>query len=50
MTSAISCPMWSLVYECYNVECTFTSLVVGTECGMFVMCCMKCCICVSAVF
>ena len=45
MTSAISCPLWSLVvYECHKVECVFTS-PVRTECGMFVMCCMS----VSAV-
>ena len=36
MTSAISCPLWSSVYECYNVECAVTSLV-RTECGMFVL-------------
>ena len=42
MTSAISCPLWSSVYECHNVECAFTS-PVRTECGMFVMCCMQCC-------
>ena len=36
MTSAISCPLWSSVYECQRVECVFTSLV-RTECGMFVM-------------
>ena len=30
MTSAICCPLWSSVYECYKVEC-----------GMFVMCCMS---------
>ena len=39
MTSAISCPLWSLVYECQRVECAFTS-PVRTECGMFVMYCM----------
>ena len=39
MTSAISCPLWSSVYECQRVECAFTS-PVRTECGMFVMCCM----------
>ena len=47
MTSAISCPMWSSVYECHNVECAFTS-PVRTECGMFVMCCAVCsvvCLC-----
>ena len=35
MTSAISCPLWSSVYECQRVECAFTSLV-KTECGMSV--------------
>ena len=39
MTSAISCPLWSSVYECQRVECEFTS-PVRTECGMFVMHCM----------
>ena len=38
ITSAISCPLWSLVYECQRVECAFTS-PVRTECGMFVMYC-----------
>ena len=47
MTSAISCPLWSSVYECHKVECAFTS-PVRTECGMFVMCCMQCCKSVSA--
>ena len=32
MMSAISCPLWSLVYECQRVECAFTS-PVRTECG-----------------
>ena len=36
MTSAISCPVWSSVYECQRVECTFTS-PVKTECGMLLM-------------
>ena len=27
MTSAISCPLWSSVYECQRVECAFTSPV-----------------------
>ena len=49
MTSAISCPLWSSVYECQRVECAFTS-PVKTECGMFVMYCMQCCMSVSAVF
>ena len=48
MTSAISCPLWSSVYECQGVECAFTS-PVRTECGMFVMYCMQCCMSVSAV-
>ena len=48
MTSPISCPLWSLVYVCYKVECAFTS-PVRTECGMFVLCCMQCCMYVSAV-
>ena len=39
VTSAISCPLWSTVYECQRVECAFTS-TVSTECGMFVMCCI----------
>ena len=38
MTSAISCPLWSSVYECQRVEC-----------GMFVMYCMQCFMSVSAV-
>ena len=48
MTSAISCPLWSSVYECQRVECAFTS-PVRTECGMFVMYCMQCCMSVSAI-
>ena len=48
MISAISCSMWLSVYECHNVDCAFTS-PVRTECGMFVMCCMQCCMSVSAV-
>ena len=36
MTSAISYPLWSPVYECQRVECAFTS-PVRTVCGMFVM-------------
>ena len=34
--------------ECQRVECAFTS-PVRTECGMFVMYCMQCCMSVSAV-
>ena len=48
ITSDISCPLWSSVYECHNIECAFTS-PVRTECGMFVMCCMPCCMSVSSV-
>ena len=48
MTYAISCPLWSSVYECQRVECAFTS-PVRTECGMFVMYCMQCCMSMSAV-
>ena len=42
LTSDISCPLWSSVYECQRVECAFTSSV-STECGMVVMYCMRCC-------
>ena len=48
MTYAITCPLCSSVYECQRVECAFTS-PVRTECGMFVMYCMQCCMSVSAV-
>ena len=48
MTSASSSPLWSSVFECQRVECAFTSLV-RTECVMFVMYCMQCCMSVSAV-
>ena len=48
MTSTISCRLWSSVYEYHEVECAFTS-PLRTECGMFVMCCMQCCMSVSAV-
>ena len=36
MTSAISCRLWSSMYECHKVEYAFTFLV-RIECGMFVM-------------
>ena len=42
ITSASSCHMWSSVCGCQIVECAFTS-PVSTECGMFVMYCMQCC-------
>ena len=48
MTSAIMCPLWSLVYKYQGVECTFTS-PVRTECGMFVICYVQCCMSMSAV-
>ena len=48
MTYVISCPLWPSVYECQGVECAFTS-PVRTECGMFVMCCIQCCMSVSTV-
>ena len=48
MTSAISCPVWSSVFECERVECAFTS-PGRTECGMFVMYCLQCCISLSTV-
>ena len=47
MTSAISCSLWSSVYECQRVECAVTS-PMRTECEMFVMYCMQCCMHVSA--
>ena len=36
MTSIISCPLWSSVYECPRVECAFTSPVrtVWNVCGV----------------
>ena len=36
------------IIECHQVECAFTS-PVRTECGIFVMYCMQCCMSVSAV-
>ena len=48
MTSAISCSLWSSVYECQREEGAFTS-PVRTEYGMFVMYWMQCCMSVSAV-
>ena len=46
VTSAISCPMWSSVYECQRVECAFTS-PVRNEWGMFLMSVCMLYICVS---
>ena len=48
MTSAICCPLWSSVYAHQRLECAFAS-PVRTECGMFVMYCMQCCMCLSVV-
>ena len=48
ITYAISCPLWSSVYECQRVEFAFTS-PVRTECGMFVMYCIQYCMFVLAV-
>ena len=48
MTSAISCPLRSSVYEYQKVECVLTS-PMRTECGMFVIYLMQCCLSVSAV-
>ena len=42
MTSAISCPLWSSVFECQRVDCAFT-YPVRTGYGMVVMYCMQCC-------
>ena len=45
MPSAISCPLWSSVYDCHKVKCAFT-FPARTECGMFVMRSMQClCLC-----
>ena len=48
ITSAIRCPLWSAVYECLRVGCALTS-PVRTECGIFEMYCIHCCMSVSAV-
>ena len=48
MTSGFSCPLWSSMYEYQRVECAFTSLV-RAEYGMFVTCCIQCCMSVSTV-
>ena len=45
MPSAISCPLWSSVYECQRVECVFTS-PVRIECGVIVLYAVFC-VCVS---
>ena len=48
MPYGISCPLWSSVYEWQRVEFVFTS-PERTQCGIFVMYCMQCCMPVSAV-
>ena len=48
MTSSISCPLWSSVYECQRVEYVLTS-PVRIECGIYMMCCMQCCMSRSTV-
>ena len=48
MICAISYALWSSVYECQRVECTFT-YPLTTKCGMFVMYCMQYCMSVLAV-
>ena len=48
MTSVISCPLWLSVCEYQTVECAFTS-TLRTECGMFVMCCMQCCMSMAII-
>ena len=48
MASAISCTLWSSVYECQRGACAFTS-PVRTEGFMFVMYRMQCCMSVLAV-
>ena len=50
MTSDISCSWWSSVYECQRVEFAIFTSPVRTECGIFVMCYMLCCMSVSAIF
>ena len=46
MTSAISCPLWSSVYE--SIKWSVFTSPVRTECGKFVVCCMQCGMSVSA--
>ena len=48
MTTAISCLLWSSVYEYQRAECAFKS-PVRTECGRFMMYCMQCRMSVSAL-
>ena len=48
MISNIRFPLWSSVYECQRVECAFIS-PARTECGMFVMYCMQCCMSVDVL-
>ena len=48
MTSALSCPLVIRVRVPESGVCVHTS-PVRTGCGMFVMCCMQCCLSVSTV-
>ena len=41
LTSAISCLMWSSVYECQRVECSITSQVC-TVCSVVCLCQLFC--------
>ena len=56
MTSAISCALWSSVYEWQRLDCAFTSpvrlsiIIIIIIYSMFMMCCMHCCMSMSAVF
>ena len=38
MISAISCPLWSSVYECQSVECVFTSQAFELVCHQHDVC------------
>ena len=48
MISANSCTLWSSVYEWQRVVSAFTS-PARTDCGMFVMYCLQCCMSVLAL-
>ena len=54
MASAISCALWSSVYECQRLDCAFTSpvrlsIIIIIIYSMFMVCCMHCCMSMSAV-
>ena len=48
MIFGISCLLWSSVFKCQRVECAVTS-PMRTECGIFVMRCIQCCMSMSTV-